>query len=136
MTTEQPSKSRLSRMRKKLQEMTDPTLEEQEQFAAERKTREGTMLEWAQMQANGDIAVRVTDYSADGGHGIGGFIVKPQDEDYSKAKKEYGLEQPGDTRHIVKKWIDGAWVLEKTEKTNASLAAPSQPSEGKLSTQQ
>lgn len=107
-----------------------PTPEESARYAAERKAREGTMWEWAQMQPNGDIAVRVTDYSEGGGHGIGGFVVKPTDEDYEKAKQEYGLDQPGDTRHIVKKWINGAWVLEKNEKTKADLAAPKQSTEG------
>jgi len=131
MTTNQPG--RLTRMRKNLQKMTDPTPQEQEEFARERKAREGTMWEWAQMQPNGDIAVRITDYSAGGGHGIGGFVAKPTDEDYQKAKEEYGLEQPGDTRHIMKRWVNGAWVVEKTEKTIANLAPPKPSTEGKHS---
>lgn len=127
MTTDKPG--RLTRMRKRLQQMTDPTPEEQRQFAEERKARQGTMLEWAQMQPNGDIAVRITDYSAGDGHGIGGFVVRPDDEDYQKAKTEYGLEQPGDTRHIIQRWINGAWMLEKTEKTTSN------PAEGNPNTQ-
>ena len=116
-----------------LNEQGRPTPEESAKYAAERKAQEGTMFEWAQMQPNGDIAVRITDYSAGGGHGIGGFVAKTTDEDYQKAKDEYGLEQPGDTRQVVKRWIEGAWVIEKTEKTNASLASPQQSIEEKHS---
>ncbi len=110
MTSEQSG--RLSRMREKLKNMTDPTSEEQAEFAIERKAREGSMWEWAQMQDNGDIGVRVTDYSVEGGHGIGGFVVKVSDANYERAKKEHGLENPGDTRQIVKKWIAGEWVIQ------------------------
>ncbi len=106
--------------KKSLQEWLDeqgrPTSEESTQFKAERKAQEGTMWEWAQMQPNGEIGVRVTDHSEGGGHGIGGFVVKPEDEDYEKAKQEYGLEKPGDTRHIVKRWVGGEWVTERNEK--------------------
>jgi hypothetical protein len=102
-----------------LKEQEWPTSEEAGQFEAERKAQEGTMLEWAQMQPNGDIGVHVTDYGPGGRHGIGGFVVKPQDEDYEKAKQEYGLEKPGDTRLIKKRWIDNQWVIETNEKIEA-----------------
>lgn len=100
-----------------LKEQEWPTPEEAAQFQAERKAAEGTMWEWAQMQATGEIAVRVTDNGPGGRHGIGGFVVKPEDEDYDKAKQEYGLEKPGDTRHILRRWIDNEWVVERNEKT-------------------
>jgi hypothetical protein len=99
-----------------LNEQGRPTPEESAQFETERKAAEGTMWEWAQMQPNGDIAVRVTDRSVGGGHGVGGFVVRPDDEDYEKAKQQYGLEKPGDTYHKQEKWINGEWVTVLEEK--------------------
>jgi len=91
------------------------------------------MWEWAQMQDNGDIAIRVTQHGIGGAHGIGDYVVSSNDESYDKCRTEYGLEQPGDTRHITKRWKNDEWVLEKTEKTNATLAAPQQSADGKHS---
>jgi hypothetical protein len=51
------------------------------QTEAERKALEGTMWEWAQMQPNGDIAVRTSDYGSGGTHGTGGFVVSPDEKD-------------------------------------------------------
>lgn len=99
-----------------LKEQEWPTPEEAAQFEAERKAKEGTMWEWAQMQPNGEIAVRVTDYGPDGRHGSGGFVVELLDEDYEKAKQEYGLEKPGETRLIKKRWINDQWVMETNER--------------------
>jgi hypothetical protein len=107
-----------SRLEKKLSAQPRCSPEESAQYAAERKAREGTMFEWAQMQQNGEIAVRISDYFAGGGHGGTNFVIAADEEAYEQAKLEYGLEQPGDTRHIVKRWIDGQWMLEKSEKNN------------------
>lgn len=110
------------RLEKKLAAQPRCSPEESAQYEAERIAREGTMFEWAQMQDNGDIAVRITDYSTGGGHGVGDFTVKPHDEDYEKAKEEYGLQNPGDTRQIKKRWINDAWVLEQSDLLQAPPA--------------
>ena len=118
MTDEKP-RGRLSRMRERLQQIPGPTPEELAEFKEERTEREGTMLEWAQMQENGEITVRITDYSTGGGHGTGGFSLKPSDEKYESCKKEYGLEKPGDTRHIKKRWNGTEFRTERNYLTNS-----------------
>lgn len=87
------------------------TPEEKKQSEEERKALEGTMWEWAQMQPNGDIAVRTSDYGVGGTHGTGGFVVSPDEKDYEKAKQQYGLNKPGDTYSVSKKLVGGNWVI-------------------------
>lgn len=103
-----------------IQEQEWPTPEQAALFDAERKAEYGTMLEWAQMQLTGEICVRVTDNGPGGRHGVGGFVVKPEDHEYQTAKQEYGLEKPGDTRLIKKRWLNDQWVVVSNEKIQGS----------------
>lgn len=91
------------------------TPEESAQFKAEREAARGTMWEWAQMQDDGVIGVRSSGYDIDGSHGIGEFTVSPNDEDYEQAKKQYGLNKPGDTFHVTKKLVSGEWIVQTNE---------------------
>ncbi|HIA52550.1 MAG TPA: hypothetical protein EYN91_10740 [Candidatus Melainabacteria bacterium] len=104
------------KLTKKLASEPRCTDEEQEAFEAERKVMEGTQWEWAQMQTNGDISVRTTQHAKGGQHGIGDFVVSPDDAGYEEAKQYYGLSKPGDTYHLQQKWIDGKWVTELEER--------------------
>lgn len=126
-------KSWFARLQEKLAAQPRCTPEERDAFAAERKESEGTMWEWAQMQPSGEIAIRITQYGVGGTHGVADYVVALKDENYEKCRIEYGLDQPGDTRHIMKRWLNGSWVLEKTEKTNSNLPPPKHSTEGKHS---
>lgn len=110
---------RLSRMSERLKKVPGPTPEQAAEFMKEREEHDGTMLEWAQMQDNRDIAVRITDYSAGGGHGMSNFVCCPTDDAYESCRKEYGLEQPGDTRHIKKRWNGTEYCTEHNYLTKA-----------------
>lgn len=88
-----------------------PTPEEMAQDEAEREERKGTMWEWAQMQDDGLIGVRSACTALDGSHGTGGFTVSPDDDDYEKAKLQYGLSKPGDTYYIRKKLVNDEWIV-------------------------
>lgn len=93
-----------------------PTPEERALYKAEREAAKGTMWEWAQMQDDGLIGVRSSCTALDGSHGTGGFTVSPDDEDYEKAKQQYGLSKPGDTYYIRKKLVNDEWITVLEEK--------------------
>lgn len=96
-----------------LNEQGRPTPEERTQFQAEREAAKGTMTESALMLDDGVIAVQTWCYGHDGVIGDGSFVFAPSDEDYEEAKKQYRLKKPGEHYCIIKKWVDGAWVVEK-----------------------
>lgn len=95
-----------------LKELEEEPPYDKETFDARLKALAGTLSEWAQMQPNGDIVVRTSDYGLDGTHGSGGFTVSSSEDGYEQCRKEYGLDKPGDTRTIVKKLVAGVWVVQ------------------------
>lgn len=105
-----------------LNEAEWPTPEESARNKAEREAFYGTMWEWAQMQPNGDIAVRISDYGLDGTHGFTTLTISVNDETYDEAKRQYGLDQPGDTFSVTKKLVDGNWVVQKDDPDTAKSA--------------
>jgi hypothetical protein len=96
-----------------LNEQERPTPEESALDKAQREAAKGTMTESALMMEDGVIAVQTWCYTHDGGIGDGSLVFAPNDEDYDEAKKQYRLNKPGDHYCIIKKWVDGAWVVEK-----------------------
>jgi len=71
-----------------------------------------------------DAHVQTWCHGHDGVIGDGSLMFLPTDEDYEKAKHEYGLSQPGDNYYIIKKWIDGEWVVQEEKR-------PDKPETGK-----
>jgi len=96
--------------------------EERANAEEERKALEGTMNESAMMLENADIAVRTWGYSPGGAHGHNGFTISPSDNDYERAKQQYGLNKPGDKYSVVKKWINGNWVVHQEQSGKAKSA--------------
>lgn len=84
--------------------------EERKQITEERKITEDTMLEWAQLQANGDIALHNMSILKSGVSSSGGSVIHPGDENYEEAKTFFQLNRPGDTKTFVKHLEGGAWV--------------------------
>lgn len=96
--------------------------EEKAQAEAELKALEGTLWEWAQMQPNGDIAIRTADYGPDGTHGDSWLTIATTDENYHDAKRQYALNEPGDTFSVTKKLVNGNWVIQEDARSNAKSA--------------
>ena len=107
-----------TRLHKKLLSEPPPTPEESALFAAERKAKENTRWEWAQMQENGDISVRTTYRGEIGAHGVGEYVIALNDEQYEQCKTAYRLSEPGDTRNIKKRLKENEWVTELDYLTN------------------
>lgn len=110
------------RMRRNASLQSRCSLEEREAFELERKASEGTMWEWAQMQSNGDIAVRITECGLDGDHGMNDYVVLASDPRNQECRTEYDIEIPGEVRLIKRKWVGSEWVLESTEKMQGTPA--------------
>lgn len=117
--TQQDSDDWLARLQKKLTAGPAPTAEEAAMYAAERKAEENTRWEWAQMQENGDISIRITYRGENGAHGVGEYVIASHDEQYAECKSEYRLTEPGDTRSIKKRLKENDWVIELDRLTNS-----------------
>ncbi|MDZ4832581.1 MAG: hypothetical protein SGJ27_02150 [Candidatus Melainabacteria bacterium] len=125
MTAEKANeKDRFTRLQEKLAMLPRCTPEEREAFAAEREASKGTMNESAMMLDNGEIAVKTWCHGHDGVIGDGWLQFLPTDDDYEKAKQEYGLNKPGDNYYVIKKWVDGEWVVQEEKR-------PDKPETGK-----
>lgn len=81
-------------------------------YEAEMKALEGTMWETALMAPDGSICVKTWDIGAGGTRGDGGYMMNPEDDQYEKCKNFYGLHKPGDSYGVVKKLVDGEWVVQ------------------------
>lgn len=83
---------------------------------AEMKALEGTIWEWAQMQADGNIEVKVWEYGVGGSRGDGGYIMHLDEEDYAECRDKYDLKKPGDTYSVRKRLINGEWIVQEDKK--------------------
>lgn len=119
--TAQENDDWFTRLQKRLETEPDPSPEEAAIYAAERAAEKNTRFEWYQMQANGDIAVHISQYGVAGGHGSNDYVVRQSDEHYQTCCKEYDLHSPGDTRDIKRRLIDGKWVIELDEKSKSVI---------------
>lgn len=104
-----------------LQMLEDEPPFDKEVYDAKMKNLEGMMWEWAQMQDDGRIAVKVWDYGIGGTRGDGGYVIGPGEEGYNECRKQYGLKKPGDTYSVRKRLVNGSWVVEQnTSETKSS----------------
>ena len=110
MTTDQ-TKDRFTRLSEKLAKEPRCTPEEQEAFAAERKAMEGEWLETITMREDCSLMIVTTQYFDGGGQGQGCAESAPGDSDYEDLLKQHGTLKPGQTHTLVRKMIDGAWVI-------------------------
>lgn len=81
-------------------------------YDAEMKALEGTMWECAWLYPTGEIEVKTWDIGAGGTRGDGGYTLNPNDSQYEECKKYYGLQNPGDRYGVVKRLINGEWVIQ------------------------
>lgn len=114
--TEEIEEERRKRLEKRkadfLRELEEEPPFDRQVYEAEMKALEGTMWETALMTPTGAIEVKTWDIGPGGTRGDGGFTVRPSDEDYDECKKLYGLQKPGDSYGVVKKVINGEWVIQ------------------------
>ncbi len=107
---------RIKRLEKRkaefLKELEDEPPFDRAVYEAEMKALEGTMWETALMAPNGDICVKTWDVGENGTRGDGGYVMRPDDEQYEECKTHYSLQKPGDSYGVVKKLIDGKWVIQ------------------------
>ena len=106
------SEDRLTRILNRLSQDPQYTHEESARLKAEREAAYGTMFEWAEMQQDLSIAVNVEQWLLDGTQGHGSSISAPGDEDYEFLLKSHNLLKPGDASTIVKRLVDGVWVVQ------------------------
>lgn len=86
--------------------------EDRAKAKAEREAAYGTSREWAQMQENGSIAVDISQWLPDGTHGHGAYVSDPGDPNYADLCNSHKLLKPGDASTVIKKWVDGEWVVQ------------------------
>lgn len=83
---------------------------DREKFAE--KMKEGITRQWAQLQADGSIAIDISQWLPGGTYGHGQSVATHDDPEYEELRSIHRLAKPGDASTIVKKWIDGAWVIQ------------------------
>lgn len=86
-----------------------------EEIAESKASREellGTSNEWAQMQPDLKIAQNIVHWLPDGTRAHGTSMSDPGDPNYEELCKTHKLEKPGDTSTILKRLINGDWVIE------------------------
>jgi len=121
MTADQ-TKDRFTRLSEKLAKEPRCTPEEQEAFAAERRTMEGKWLETVTMNEDRSLMIVTTQYFVGGGKGHGCTESAPGDPDYEELLEQHGGLKPGQTHTIVRKMINGEWVVQANE-TDAAKSA-------------
>lgn len=111
--TEEERRKRLEKKKADfLRELQDEPPFDRQVYEAEMRALEGTLWETAIMDPEGNICVKTWDIGAHGTRGDGGYVIRPEDEQYEECKKHYGLEKPGDSYGVVKKVVDGEWVIQ------------------------
>ncbi len=113
---------RLTRLTEKILSGPQNTPEERAKFKAEREASYGTTFEWAQMQDDGSIALNISQWLPDGTYGHGASTSVPGDPDYEELCSSHTLKKPGDASTIIKKWVDGEWVVQLDESGKAKSA--------------
>ena len=116
MTNEKQTENKLDRLTRKFLSGEQNTPEQRARFKAEREASYGTAREWAQMQENGSIAVDISQWLPDGTRGHGAYVSDPGDPNYADLCSSHNLLTPGDASTVVKKWVDGTWVVQPAEK--------------------
>lgn len=104
-----------------LRELEDESPFDKEKFAANLKSVDGTMTESALMMEHGEIGVRTWSYGPGEVRGDGWSTISSDEENYEEAKRQYCLSNPGDYYCIIKKWIDGEWVVIEEHKPETEI---------------
>lgn len=111
--TEEERRKRLEKKKADfLRELEEEPPFDRQVYEAEMKALEGTMWETALMDPDGNICVKTWDIGAGGTRGDGGYVLRPDDDQYQECKAHYGLQKPGDSYGVVKKVINGEWVIQ------------------------
>lgn len=111
------SKNWFDRLTENLNNEPQPSIEEIAQRQAERNSAaealEGTKKESAFMKDDHAIALKYWTYK-DGVIGDGWDSVQPEDAQYQDVCDKHQLKKPGDSNTITLRWINDAWVPEKS----------------------
>ena len=74
--------------------------------------KEGVTSQWAQMCEDWVISLSVSQWLPGGMRTHGDSECAPGDLEYEELKKIHKLEKPGDSSNLIKKLVDGKWVIE------------------------
>lgn len=108
----------LTQLQKKMTATPAPSPKQAAEYAVERHAESNTRWEWAHLNEDGKISVRISVNMENGGHGTSEFVVAPGEDTYEECLREYGLKVSGDTRSIKKRFIDGIWTDEINHNVN------------------
>lgn len=112
--SDEPKHDMLSKLKQRVFALPPKTPEEIAQRNADLQARNGTSIEWAELQPDLSIAQNISQYMMDGTHGHGHSESIPGNDDYEELLKLHKLEKPGDASTIFRRFIDGAWVVVDT----------------------
>lgn len=93
-----------------LRMLAEEPAHDREKFAE--KMKEGITHQWAQLQDDGSIALDISQWLPDGTYGHGNSVTTRDDPEYEELRSLHRLMKPGDASTVVKKWIDGQWVIQ------------------------
>lgn len=96
--------------------------EEKARAIAERKAMEGTWLEAITMNEDGSLMIVSTQYLIGGGIADGCTESAPGDSDYEALLTQHGPLKAGQSHTLVRKLIDGNWVVQRDESGKAKSA--------------
>lgn len=99
-----------------------PTPEEAARSEAQRKAMEGKWLETVSMREDGSLMIVSTQYLTGGGIAEGCTESAPGDPDYQQLLRDHGALKPGQSHTLVRKLIDGNWIVQDDEHGNAKTA--------------
>lgn len=105
-----------------MQMLEDESPYDRETFQAQMKDAEGTWLETITMTANGNLQIKTWQRLPGGALAEGNSESTPGDGDYDDFLQEHGALKPGETHTLVRKMIDGEWVLETNKSDRAKSA--------------
>ncbi len=89
----------------------DSSDEEKAANEAARKAMEGKWLETVTMKEDGSLMIVSTQYLIGGGIADGSSESRPGDSDYDKFLRHHGSLTPGKTHTLVRRIVDGNWIL-------------------------
>lgn len=108
-------KDKLNKLIERILSDPDNSPEESARYKAEREASYGTTRQWAEMQDDGSIAINISQWLPDGTYGHGTSTSVRGDSDYENLCAIHKLVKPGDASTIIKKWIDGDWVIQQDD---------------------
>lgn len=85
--------------------------EEKAKNEAARKVMEGKWLETVTMNEDGSVMIVSKQYLTGGGIADGASESSPGDSDYNELLRQHGLLIPGKAHTLVRKMVDGNWIL-------------------------